>query len=69
MLWVATWLGLNRVKDGKITTFTRKDGLYSNLVYTILEDDLGYMWMTCSKGVPASARRSSMISRRARSRQ
>jgi ligand-binding sensor domain-containing protein len=32
-LWIATRHGLNRLKDGRFTTYTVNDGLYSNYVY------------------------------------
>ena len=49
-LWIGTRQGLNRFKDGKFTTYTVRDGLYSSFVYNIVEDDHGSLWMTCSKG-------------------
>ena len=50
-LWIATRQGLSRLKNGKFTTYTVNDGLYSNFVYSIVEDDDGNLWMSCSKGV------------------
>jgi len=37
--------GLNRLKDGKFTTYTTKDGLSSNLVRGAAEDDQGNLWI------------------------
>ncbi len=43
--------GLNRLKNGKFTPFTRKDGLFDDVQYAILEDGRGYLWMSCSRGI------------------
>ncbi|HXA17392.1 MAG TPA: two-component regulator propeller domain-containing protein [Thermoanaerobaculia bacterium] len=50
--WVGTYGGgLNRIKDGRITPITSKDGLFDDVVFSILDDGLGYLWMTCNRGV------------------
>ncbi|HLE56237.1 MAG TPA: two-component regulator propeller domain-containing protein, partial [Rhodothermia bacterium] len=50
--WIGTYGGgLNRIKDGRITPITSKDGLYDDVVFSILEDDKGYLWMTSNRGV------------------
>jgi signal transduction histidine kinase/ligand-binding sensor domain-containing protein len=54
--WVGTLDdGLYRLASGpnglKITRYTTADGLYSNRAYEILEDDLGYLWMSCDLGL------------------
>ncbi len=47
--------GLYRLARGptgpKITHYTAAQGLYSNRVYTVLEDDFGYLWMSCDSGL------------------
>jgi signal transduction histidine kinase/ligand-binding sensor domain-containing protein len=47
--------GLSRLAAGregvKLTRYTTKDGLYSNSVYQILEDDLGFFWISCHLGI------------------
>src|ERR1035437_787728 len=43
--------GLNRYKGGKFTACMSRDGLFSDEVYEILEDDFGYFWMSCRKGI------------------
>jgi PAS domain S-box-containing protein len=43
--------GLVRIKDGKFTCFTRTQGLFSNVVYQILEDNHGYLWMGSLDGI------------------
>jgi PAS domain S-box len=50
--WIGTYGGgLNRMKNGSITPITSKDGLFDDVVFSIIEDDLGYFWMTCNRGV------------------
>lgn len=50
--WVGTYGGgLNRIKNGRITPITSKDGLFDDVVFSILDDGLGYLWMTCNRGV------------------
>ncbi|MCP4154172.1 MAG: hypothetical protein GY757_40980 [bacterium] len=53
-LWVGTWGGgLNRF-DKKSETFTRystANGMPNNVVYGILEDRNGHLWMNTDKGV------------------
>src|SRR4051794_31961999 len=36
---------------GVITPITSKDGLFDDVVFSILDDGLGYYWMTCNRGV------------------
>jgi signal transduction histidine kinase/ActR/RegA family two-component response regulator len=43
--------GLTRLKDGKFTAYTTQDGLYDEIAFAILEDDQGYLWMSCNRGV------------------
>jgi signal transduction histidine kinase len=51
-LWIGTKSGgLDRLRDGKITAYTSRDGLFSDEIYSILEDNDGWLWMSCSKGV------------------
>jgi PAS domain S-box-containing protein len=50
--WIGTYGGgLNRLKNGRITAITSRDGLFDDLVYSILEDDRGYLWMSCNRGI------------------
>jgi signal transduction histidine kinase len=48
-LWVATEGGLSRLKNGRITTLTSKNGLPCDSVHWSIEDDAGSAWlyMTC----------------------
>ena len=51
-LWLGTrGDGLIRIRDGKITHYTKRDGLPSNSIYQILEDRNGHLWMSSSAGI------------------
>ena len=45
--------GLNRLDahTGKFTRFTERDGLPDNVIYGMLEDDLGRLWITTNHGL------------------
>jgi ligand-binding sensor domain-containing protein len=51
-LWIGTsGGGLNHLKNGRITAYGIRDGLVSDTTYQILDDGLGYLWLSCSTGV------------------
>ncbi|MCH7397019.1 response regulator [Belliella sp. DSM 107340] len=53
-LWLGTegyGLSLYNEKDDNFETFNTSDGLPSNTVYKILEDDLGYLWTSTGMGL------------------
>ena len=51
-LWIGTYgEGLFRLKDQVLTRYTKQQGLFDNVVYTILDDGNGYFWMSCNKGI------------------
>jgi len=51
-LWLGTrGDGLIRIRNGKITRYTTKDGLPGNAIYRILEDANGRFWMSSSAGI------------------
>lgn len=51
-VWVGTTFGLNRLNDdGTFSNITVYNGLPSNGVYGILEDDSGFLWMSTNKGL------------------
>ena len=51
-VWVGTTNGLNRLNNDDIfTQITVNDGLPSNEIYEILEDDNGILWISTSKGL------------------
>lgn len=45
--------GLNRFdsRDGTFTHFTQKNGLPNDVVYGVLADNFGYLWMSTNKGL------------------
>jgi signal transduction histidine kinase/ligand-binding sensor domain-containing protein len=56
ILWVGTYdAGLNRLARGPTgiqrTRYTTEQGLYNNRAYQIVEDNLGYLWMSCDLGL------------------
>jgi ligand-binding sensor domain-containing protein/signal transduction histidine kinase len=51
-LWIGTeGDGLFRLRNGNLTQYTTKDGLFSNDMFETIEDDFGYFWMSCLKGI------------------
>jgi len=51
-MWIGTWGGgLNRLVREKFFHFTEKDGLANNVIYAILPDDKGNLWMSTNKGL------------------
>jgi signal transduction histidine kinase/ligand-binding sensor domain-containing protein len=51
-LWIGTEKnGLGRWKDGRYTAYTTQQGLWSDEIFEILEDDRGWLWMSCNRGV------------------
>lgn len=53
-LWVGTFGGgLNKldIKKEKFTVFTKKDGLANNVIYGILSDRQGNLWLSTNKGI------------------
>lgn len=51
-LWFGTsGGGVVRFKDGRLKACTRKEGLYDDVVFQILPDGLGNLWMSCNKGL------------------
>jgi len=50
-VWAAGVGGISRIKNGTVRSLTKKDGLYDDAAFTIVEDDNGYFWATCNKGI------------------
>ncbi len=52
-LWIGTYGGLNRMdpEDFSITRFYKNDGLPSNSIKAITEDDKGNLWVSTNKGL------------------
>lgn len=54
VLWIGTYGGgLNRFdpKEARFVTYNEKDGLPNDVVYGILEDDEGDLWLSTNKGI------------------
>lgn len=53
VLWIGSvGAGLNRLKDGRLDSYANvKDGLLNESIWSILEDDSGYLWMTSNFGL------------------
>jgi PAS domain S-box-containing protein len=50
--WVGTYGGgLNRIKNGRVSRISVSDGLFDEVIFAIVEDRKGYLWMTCNRGV------------------
>ncbi|RPH30981.1 MAG: hypothetical protein EHM93_14950 [Bacteroidales bacterium] len=52
-LWIGTKNGINRlnIKNNIFKYYAEADGLASNIVYEIVEDDFGNMWFATGKGL------------------
>lgn len=52
ILWIGTYdSGLSRFKDGKFVNFTTANGMFSNGVFAILEDNRSNFWMSSNQGI------------------
>ncbi len=54
IVWVGTFgAGLNRfdLTVGKVTYYSEKNGLPNNVIYGILDDDEGSLWLSTNKGI------------------
>jgi PAS domain S-box-containing protein len=50
--WIGTFGGgLDRFKNGRFAPIRAKDGLFDDVVFSIVEDDAGYLWMTGLRGI------------------
>jgi diguanylate cyclase (GGDEF)-like protein len=51
-LWVGTeGLGLARVRGGRVTTYGEREGLPESVVFTVLEDRTGNLWISGNRGI------------------
>ncbi|HET8541308.1 MAG TPA: two-component regulator propeller domain-containing protein [Anaeromyxobacter sp.] len=51
-LWVGTeGLGLARVRGGRVTTYGEREGLPESVVFTVLEDPAGSLWLSGNRGI------------------
>jgi ligand-binding sensor domain-containing protein/signal transduction histidine kinase len=51
VIWIGTDAGLNRYENGRVFTFTRKQGLFDDLVNHVVEDDEGMFWISSNRGI------------------
>lgn len=50
--WMGTHgSGLKRFEKGKFVSYTTAEGMVSNFIYQLLEDEGGYLWMMSDRGV------------------
>ncbi|MDC0710443.1 two-component regulator propeller domain-containing protein [Stigmatella sp. ncwal1] len=50
-LWLGTDEGLFLATAGRFTRFSLAEGLFNDRIFQILPDGLGYLWMSCNKGL------------------
>ena len=55
-LWAATQHGLSRVKNGRVSTLTRRNGLPCDAVHWSIEDDARALWLYMACGLVRVAR-------------
>jgi ligand-binding sensor domain-containing protein/signal transduction histidine kinase len=51
VMWIGTDRGLNRYERGSTFAFTRKHGLFDDLVNHVIEDNAGMFWISCNRGI------------------
>jgi len=51
VIWVGTHQGLKVLKDGRWGSLNSDQGLFDNRIYSVLGDDLGYLWMSSERGI------------------
>jgi ligand-binding sensor domain-containing protein/signal transduction histidine kinase len=57
-LWIGSGGdGIYRYKDGKFVAISPRQGLFDYNVYTVLDDGLGYIWMSSNRGVFRASKR------------
>lgn len=60
-LWVGTYgKGLRVIRGGVTAEITRKDGLFDDVVYVVVPDSRGNLWMTSNKGLGRLVRRDAL---------
>ncbi|MCM3878396.1 MAG: hypothetical protein NEA02_18505 [Thermoanaerobaculia bacterium] len=56
-LWIGTsGGGLLRMREGRVSPVTARQGLYDDVVFAILDDGAGNLWMSCNRGIFRVAR-------------
>lgn len=52
LFWVSTHgAGLKRLQKGQVTSYTVENGMPSNFIYQIMEDEMANLWMVSGAGV------------------
>ncbi|UCH98022.1 MAG: hypothetical protein JSV88_14535, partial [Candidatus Aminicenantes bacterium] len=51
VIWFGTFAGLIRFKDGSFICYNEADGLTSNYIFRVFEDDWDNLWMSSNSGV------------------
>ena len=57
MLWIGTDGGLARLERGRLTSYTRAQGLPDEVISQILDDHSGNLWLGSNRGIFRIARR------------
>lgn len=56
-LWIGTTGdGLQRLRSGRISALTARNGLFDDVVFSIVDDRRGNFWMSCNRGIFRVAR-------------
>ncbi|MDQ2839910.1 MAG: hypothetical protein M3Y72_02490, partial [Acidobacteriota bacterium] len=50
-MWIGSDQGLMNYKDGRLTTYTTKQGLPDNLVFSVTQDRNGVIWIGTRSGL------------------
>ena len=50
-IWVGTERGLYKIKDNHVYSYTEKNGLPTKLIYAVIDDDLGNIWLSSNIGL------------------
>ncbi len=50
-IWIASDLGIVRLRDGRFTRYDHASGLPSNSIFRILDDGRGTLWMSSNRGL------------------
>src|SRR5205085_11619929 len=51
-VWIGSFgSGLSRLRAGKLTSFKMQDGLFDDVIWSILEDNSGNLWMSSNRGL------------------
>ena len=58
VLWIGTYgAGLVLSRDGRLSRFTTREGLYDDVLYSIVDDGEGFLWTTSNRGIFRTSKR------------